>query len=979
VDPLRWKRIAALFAAACKLKTEERQTFLKEQCGDDAALFEQVLSLVEIDNKPGILDETVTLSRLLNTQIVADRFQILRHIGAGGMGDVYEAEDLQLKSRVALKTIRPEFASNSLVVERFKREILLGKRVTHPNVCRIHDLGLNCSPGGSKMLFLTMEFLDGETLSSRIKRGRLLQDEALPLIQDMVAALSASHEAGVVHRDFKSGNVMLVGGAHRTRAIVTDFGLAWAIGGDEQRRLTKRGAVAGSVDYMAPEQIKGEQVTPSSDIYSLGVVMYEMLTGRRPFVGDSDVSVAMKHINEQPRPPRALVPDLETNWDSVILRCLKKAPEQRFGSAEAVKAVLVPVQGELDSSTPGPRIVPRFVKIAIAVAMLIALGLAFSAVATNMLPHLYEMVGRKTTSSPVRQVLVGEIENQTGEPVLDHTVRELLTSTLEQSSTFKVFSAGELSEALRRMGKQQNAPIGEQLAIDLCQREGIQIAIVGSILRAGSEYVIIIKALDHRGSVITSVTEGAHSQKQIIRSIEEASRTLRKILGESAKSITATVPLERVTSISLQAVQYYTLGKLELYNGSAQNASNLFQRAIDIDPSFAMAHCYAGIVYERLGDIVAGRKELFIAVSLSDRIPEPERLKILGDYSLAMRDFRQAVKYYQTLGKLKPDLAVAHLNLGQAYLGEFNYASALSETDAAIRLQGGEGPEVNAIEVLFLSGRTEEAIERIGRVLKSHPEDPRALYFKGRCYLARGEIESAHLIFERLCASGTESQSIGYASLADMALARGQIEEAQRELQRAVVVDRKAHNPYGILLGTLALEAVNQKASRRQMCGDSPDLGAIQTDPRMLVLAASLCHAENSSNRLTNIVSMLERHRASHETAMVQSFLAIAKSALALTDNKTKAAIEFAQMAVQFENSPFAVDHLARTYAAVGKYPEAIAEFEKVLSRSNERMEAYDGPAYHRLREVHEVLSSLYWKVGDKKRSQIHGTFADKY
>lgn len=988
MTPADWERLKPLFEQAAVLPDTERQAMVEKVCLADAELGRKLKELlgarepntsfdnpfVDLHNAfpPAPGDETITVSGPVSEMILAGRFRLLRHAGKGGMGDVYEAEDIQLKERVALKTIRPDIAADPSAIARFKREILLGKKVTHPNVCRIHDLGVTQSDGGPQMFFLTMEFLNGETLSSRIKRGALTVAEALPLIEDMADGLAAAHDAGVIHRDFKSGNVMLVESAGRTRAVITDFGLATAFRkGDEAGDLTKSGVIHGTPRYMAPEQIKGEEVTPATDIYALGVIMYEMLTGRCPFTGSSDASVALKHLNEQPQPPSEQAPLLNSNWDKVILGCLRKDPKDRWPSVRAVKSALVTGHSELNAVRHGYQ---RGARALLAVGIAIALAVVAFALAFR---HTGARVGQvprnlvNGASSPVRRVLIADIENHTPDAVLDHTVREFLAGTLEQSSILRVFPDGELPEALQRMGKPPGTDIGTQLAIDLCQREGLYAVIVGSITRIGDEYAVIFRALDCRGEVITSATANARTQAQIIESIESASSALRKSLGESAESITATLPLERVTSTSLQAVQYYSLGKRSLYDGNPEDAINLFQRAIETDPNFAMAHDYAGIAFDHLNDFGAERKELATAVKLSDRVAEPEKLKILGDYAFATQDFAEAVKYFQLLCQVKPDMAAAHLNLGQAYLGQLNYERALAETEAAIRLDDAVGPQDNAAEILFLSGRTQEALDRAGAVMKSHAGDPRALYVMGRARLVRGETDAARAVFEKLAASEGEGRSLGYAALADMARDRGQADEARSELRRALVADEKAHNPYGIALRGLQLEALEPESGSGRK-EESFDPEGIPDDDRLLILSADLCRGPGSADRLRKIVAVLERHTKSHETATVQSFLSMANSRLALVENRPEAAIEAAMAAVQFENSAFAVDQLAQIHASFGMDQEAIGEFEQVLSRANERMESYDGPAFRRLREIHRELAQLYRKAGDEKRASMH-------
>ncbi|MBZ5622055.1 MAG: protein kinase [Acidobacteriia bacterium] len=336
------ERIANLYVEASGLPVEQQRAFLDQVCSGDSSMRAELERMLGTDSgSPEQAGRPPAERRLPPGRDVAGRFRIRRFIAHGGMGDVYEAEDLELRERVALKTVRAEVVEDPQALSRFKREILVGKKITHPNVCRVHDLGIDRTPGGSTMLFLTMEFLDGETLSSRIRRGPIPQNEAVPLIEEMAGALSAAHQAGIVHRDFKSGNVMLVGAEGRARAIITDFGLARAMRtSDSTVSMTESGTTMGTPAYMAPEQVRGEAATPASDIYALGVVMYEMLTGRCPFVGETPLVVGTKQLHEEPAPPRTLAPHLDPKWDQVILRCLRKAPGERFSSAPAVVAAL---------------------------------------------------------------------------------------------------------------------------------------------------------------------------------------------------------------------------------------------------------------------------------------------------------------------------------------------------------------------------------------------------------------------------------------------------------------------------------------------------------------------------------------------------------------------------------------------------------------------------------------------------------------
>ena len=288
------------------------------------------------------------LPRLRPDELLAGRFSIVRFIARGGMGAVYEAEDLSLRTRVALKIIRSALLADTSALERFRREVLLARRVAHPNVCHVYEFYEARTSEGVAVHFLTMELLDGETLARQLHdRGRMSTAEALPLVVQMCDGLEAAHAEGVVHRDFKTSNVLLVrrrgasGDSASTRAVITDFGIARPLESGGDAGLTGGAGMIGTPEYMAPEQVTGGAITPATDLYALGVVMYEMVTGRLPFTGDTPLAAAAKRIHETPRAPSTVFPGLDPRWSETILRCLAREPARRFGSAAEVRAALL--------------------------------------------------------------------------------------------------------------------------------------------------------------------------------------------------------------------------------------------------------------------------------------------------------------------------------------------------------------------------------------------------------------------------------------------------------------------------------------------------------------------------------------------------------------------------------------------------------------------------------------------------------------
>jgi serine/threonine protein kinase len=376
-------RVKILYEAALKCNSAHRADFLQWNSTDDAVNEEVRRLLAEHENvgrflsMPTVIDYRVPVNqpekRFAPGEVLAERFRIVGFIAAGGMGEVYEAEDLILKENLAIKTIRREVLQQNNVLSRFKREVQLARRVTHPNVCRVFDLFWHngtVDKSESPIVLVSMELLEGETLSERIRRaGRFTVEEALPLIKQIASGLEAAHRAGVVHRDLKPGNVILVPDReeNQIRSVVTDFGLALQTGvaGNKNVDLTATDGVFGTPAYMAPEQIEGKEVTKLADIYALGLIIFEMMTGKHPFPAATPLASAARRLSDSIVSPKQFAPQLSTNWEQTIIRCLKREPSARFYSAmdvtkalsdQAPDAAIAPQSGAY--LTSGPLAVP---------------------------------------------------------------------------------------------------------------------------------------------------------------------------------------------------------------------------------------------------------------------------------------------------------------------------------------------------------------------------------------------------------------------------------------------------------------------------------------------------------------------------------------------------------------------------------------------------------------------------------------------
>lgn len=333
--PTNWDKLKELFTDAAELPAPERPAFLDRKCAGDAELREAVERLLDQTGETATQDLLPVRARrsLSPGNVLSGRFRIVRFAGAGGMGEVYEAEDLELGGRVAVKTLHPGLLDDPRFLTRFRREVQLARQVTHSNICRIFDVA-----NDQGRVYLTMEFLEGETLGTLLRRqGKLSPDAALPVARHILEGLAALHEHGVVHRDLKPGNVILAQSSQGRRAVISDFGLARALTHtDEGASLSSTGQLLGTPDYMSPEQLRGEPASPASDLYALGLVLYEMVTGKKAYPGGRGIENAVQRVFEAPTPPRQHEPDLPPHWEAAILRCLERDPGRRPGSATAV-------------------------------------------------------------------------------------------------------------------------------------------------------------------------------------------------------------------------------------------------------------------------------------------------------------------------------------------------------------------------------------------------------------------------------------------------------------------------------------------------------------------------------------------------------------------------------------------------------------------------------------------------------------------
>lgn len=616
-------------------------------------------------------------------EVLSGRFEIVRLVARGGMGEVYEALDRELGAPIALKTIRAGLAGEA-ALKRFHREIQLARRVTHPNVCRIYDL-FQHHPGtdAPPVSFLTMELLAGETLAERLKRaGPMRPEEALPLLQDMAEGLAAAHDAGVIHRDFKTANVVLVpspdGGV---RAVVTDFGVARSLQNEETSTITEPGRLVGTPAYMAPEQVEGAEVTPAADVYGLGVVMYEMVTGRRPFEGESG-SEALRRLKQAAPSPRTEVPGLDRRWERVILRCLEREPSARFLDTRDVVRALA---GEPVARGPRAR---RRIGIAAAVGLILAL-------ATAGLLSWRWMSGPSGARAPATSrpsVAVLGFRNASGRDDfawLATALSEMLATELAAGEALRTIPGETVAQLKIEMSLAEADSYGADTLGRIRQNLGADYVAFGSFTAmgqaSGSRLRVDLRLQDAReGSTLLSVAETG-TEAELFDVVSRAGAQLRRRLGVQDVSAAEAAAVRASIPANPEAARLYADGLARLRVHDALGARTALESAAKLDPNFPLTHSALADAWASLGYDRKAEAEARLAFERSSGLSREARLLVEARLHAQTGEWGRAVEIYRTLWTFFPDNLEYGLRLAATQNDARRPKDALA-TIAALRL-----------------------------------------------------------------------------------------------------------------------------------------------------------------------------------------------------------------------------------------------------------------------------------------------------
>ena len=871
----------------------------------------------------GATDRPTDAGPLKVGQSFGPRYHIIRLLGIGGMGAVYQAWDAELSVAVALKVIRidKQQTKSTEAEKRFKQELLLARQVTHKHVVRIHDLG---EIDGIK--YLTMPYVQGHDLSTILRRGgKMPIPKAIRFARQIAAGLQAAHEAGVVHRDLKPANIMISGKEGEEQALIMDFGISASANSDE-------GMVVGTLEYMAPEQAKG-QTDARSDIYAFGLILYEMLTGPR-LVADVTAHArieAMKYrISEGVVPLHMIDASTPEPLDSFVNRCVAVDPDGRFGSTIEMATALAQLT-DTGRRVPIAARVTKPVAAAIAAVVIMALGGTYYLTKKFFAPP--------KAHDPVT-VVIADFQNKAGDPAFDHTLEQTIRRGLESVGFINAYDRSRIRGAL---GIAPPAQLDENAARKLAVGEGLGVALAGSIVTAGRGYEISVKATQPRtGKLIVAVSGRAASKDDVLGVTAKLATSVRKALGDNTATSRQALALASISASSFDAVSSYAAGIEAQSNGKYAEALQYFSKTVQLDPKFGLAYQGLAGASRNLGRADDAEKYATDALRYLDGMTERERLSTRANFYRQKGDYPQCVKEYGDLISRYPVDAGAH-NQRAICLGKLRrMREAVDDVQQAVRIvPNNQVFRLNLAVYTANSGDFDSAEKQLGAIPQL---DAHGMAVRAWTQLGRGQLREAEGTYRKLETMDAWGKSYGAAGLGDLALYEGRFSDAIRILSdgSAVDVSVKKLDDAATKLISLGNAYLARREQAQALKAVEQALEYSHSVPVRFLAARTLVEAGavDKARALATGLSV-------ELSVEPQAYGKIVEGEIALKGGNPQAAIKLLSDANTTVDTWLGRFDLGRAFLDAGAFAEADAQFDRCISRRGEALTLMGGdPTY---------------------------------
>ena len=917
------------------------------------------------------------------------RYRILEKLGAGGMGEVYLAEDTKLGRKIALKLLAEELTQNRDRLSRFDQEAYAASALNHPNILTIYEMG---DEGGRH--YIATEFVDGVTLRKRLRASPMELSEVLDTAIQVAGALEEAHAAGIIHRDIKPENIMIRRNGH---VKVLDFGLAKLTERPPSEETDKEaitralvqtdaGVVMGTSQYMSPEQARGKGVDARTDIWSLGVVLYEMAAGRAPFFGDTKTDVIVAIAKTDPAPIARFAPNLPAEFEWIVMKALRKNVDERYQTIKELESDLkklkqrIEFQSELERSMAPDRLseslnvsnlgyadteilatlpgvhtsipggpkstgpAPSSVHTRVSSAEYIVSGIKrhkISVAVAGLAIVLIAVAGyfyfprQRVTLTDKDTIVLADFVNTTGDPVFDGTLKQALAAQLGQSPFLDIFPEDRVRETLKFMNRSPDERVTREVAKEICERQGFKAMLLGSISPLGNHYVVSLDAVARTGETIATEQFETDSKEQVLKSLGQSASRLREKLGESLGSIKKfDVPIEQVTTSSLEALRYYSLGREQHSGGKYAAAIPFYRRAVELDPYFAIAYARLAVVYTNEGQSELSRQASQKAYELRDRVSEREKLYVEWSYyGNVTGQWDKTSETLEMWKKTYPRDWVPFNALAVRYTLVGPFEKATEEAGEAVRLNPNSAlPYVNLAVAFMGLNRFDEANKVLQQALAEKLETTN---MRTRLYdVAFVQGDAAAMKAQIDWAAGKPDEYVAQSWQARAAEFSGQLAKANQFNDRAIELAQRRNE-----LKEATAQTILQEAERNATFGNCGSVNqstaralGFSRDRLSMIFAAHAFATCGQAGPAQSLIDELSK-RFPDDTLLSKVSLPLMRAQLELSKGNGALAIQLLEPARGFEvYGEFWPQYLrGQAYLKQGKAAQAGTEFQTII------------------------------------------------
>jgi eukaryotic-like serine/threonine-protein kinase len=901
--------------------------------------------------------------------ILANRYEILQMLGEGGMGAVYKARDNELDRAIALKVIRPELASNTEILQRFKQELVLARQVTDRNIIRIFDLG-----EAEGIRFITMEYVEGTSLYQILKeQGKLPAKEAAEIIGQALKGLMAAHREGVIHRDLKPGNIMR---DKQGRILVMDFGLARSL---ESDGMTKTGAVLGTMEYMSPEQALGGELDPRSDLFTVGLIFFELLTGKMPFKAETALASLLKRVHERAVPISKLDSQVPVEVGRIVAKCLEREPALRYQTAQEMIEDLEKWQGQGAGATLhfppvhtwGQDIPWHWIGgIAAVVVLAIAGFFLRGKIFTSTTAPTRGNPG--SAGAPV-SVLVADFQNNTSDTIFDGTLEPMFNVALEGASFINAFNRGKARQLAEKLPN-PTSKLDEQSARLVAVSQGISAIVTGSLNSRGNSYELSVKAIDAlTGKTLATDDLTAASKDQLLLDIPKLAAPIRNALGDTTpESVQLAASQGTFQASNLEAVHEYSLGMEQQSGGKTEEALKSFTRAVELDPNFARAYAGMAALAGNLGQTQNAERFAKLAMEHVDRMTERERYFVRGMYYVRAGNWQKCIEEYSDLVKQFPADQFGENNLATCYAQLHNMPKAMEEGQRALQLAPKDAAARLNFALYSCYASQFQSCERgAADVFQVNPNYEEAFLALAYAQTGQNQLSQARETYSKLEKVSSWGASLATSGFANLALYEGRSRDAAQTLEQGAASDLAAKKPdaaadkFAILSYAQLLRGDHKSASSaaQKSLASSQSIKIRFLAGRTFVEAGDTLNARKIAASLTSELG-----------AEPRAYAKLLLGEAALKQGKAKEAVQLFNEANDLVDTWIGRFDLGRAYLDMGAFAEADSEFDRCMKRRGEALELFmdDMPTY-------SFFPALYYYQGRVREGLKSADFADFY